>query len=107
MSELIPDPRELRVQGDLNSLRNHFNEPGVREWSPEMITQLEELYRIATEFDKDDPVDWVVTMNRSFPYSFRAAGEKTRVGSILVMAQEFLKTKDERFKGQKSLKREI
>lgn len=111
MSDLIPDVRELKIQGDLNKLQHHFNEPNIKVWTVEMLGQLKDLYSLALTQDANDPVDWIIGFDQSHPVHFNVGSEVTRLGKILRMTQLYVdrktrETTDQSKGGRKQIKRE-
>ncbi len=87
MSEQMNEnPLEMRKQGDLNTLRQLFNEPSRLSWNDSELKQLDDLYQIAATEDPEDPVGWVHDFNRSHPTKLEVGVETRRLGKILYLA---------------------
>ena len=97
MSELIPDARELARTGDLNSLKQYFNESTRLAWNEVEIKELVELYDIAVKEDSEDPVKWITSFDRSYPRKLDVGSpNQRRLGKILFMVKLYLERKDRR-----------
>lgn len=96
MSDLIPDARQLSKDGDLNTLRQYFNEPSRLAWKEDELRELDELYELAKKID-DDPLGWIQQFDRSHPRKLDIGRpDQRRLGKILWMAKVYIDKKQSR-----------
>lgn len=106
--QMQEDPRELTRQGDLNHLQDYFNDPNRKSWTVKELENLTRLYEIGQHFDIEDPVNWIVTFDRSYPHSLEIGTSKTRLGKILYAAEIYLENREKsKSQGRRQSKREI
>lgn len=101
------DVRELQRKGDLNKLQDYFNEPHRKEWHVEDLKKLEQIYDLAHQLDQMEPVDALISFDRSYPHNFEIGTERTRLGKMLLALEIYLQNKGSKYTGYRGTKREF
>jgi len=94
MTDPIKDTRELVKEGHLNQLAQMFKEPYHANMPKEELSKLNELYELGVQQNPEDPLAWVISMERTVPLSLEIGQEDTRVGKVLAASKHFIVEKE-------------